>query len=187
MKGDVMKLKAVFLFAASAFLFEPNLAAAQAVNSAMIIDALKTEKAGPVVRSMSTVRKRGISISGQIPVDIDLPKVSLTINFDLGSANLTNDGMISLRSLAKALVSPQLANLTFQIAGHTDGRGDLVMNQGLSERRATTVVNHLVRWYEIPRERLVPIGYGLSRPLDPSDLLNPVNRRVEVINTAPLS
>ena len=126
-------------FAALALLvFAPAPAVkAQIVNSDMIINALVPEKAGPVVRSMSTARKRGINITGKLPSDIDLPKVALTINFDLDSFRLTNDGMIALRSLAKALHDPRLRDATFQIAGHTDGRGDAAYNQRLSERRTT--------------------------------------------------
>ncbi len=182
-----MKLLALAALLGLAAIIAPREAAAQTVNSSMIIDALTPEQTGPIVRSMSTERKRGINITGQLPSDIDLPKVALTINFDLDSARLTNDGMIALRSLAKALIDPRLASMAFQIAGHTDGRGDAAYNQKLSDLRARTVVTHLINFYEIPRDRLVPIGYGVTQPLDRNDLLNPVNRRVEVVNIAPLS
>lgn len=162
-------------------------AAAQTVMSDAIIDALQPSKAGPVVRSMSPQAKRGIQISGHLPPEVDLPKIALTINFDLDSARLTTDGMIALRSLAKALIDPRLANMTFQVAGHTDGRGEALYNQTLSERRAQAVVRHLNTFYEIPIGRLTPIGYGVTRPLDPANIMNPVNRRVEIVNTAPLS
>lgn len=156
-------------------------------DSASIIDQLMVQNAGPTVRSMSSVAKRGINVQGPLPPTIDLPTVNLTVNFDLDSAQLTTDGMIALRSLAKALLDPRLADQTFQVVGHTDGRGDAAYNNTLSEQRARTVVNHLTNYYEVPVGRLIPIGYGFSKPMDPVNLMNPLNRRVEIINLAPLS
>lgn len=156
-------------------------------DSNSIIQQLMPQNTGPMVRSMNPVSKRGINIQGQLPPTMDLPKVNVTVNFELGSARLTQDGMLALRSVAKALLHPSLENMTFQIAGHTDGRGDPAMNQTLSERRAKTVVDFLSINFEVPAERLIPIGYGFSRPMDPTNLMNPLNRRVEIINLQPLS
>lgn len=156
-------------------------------TSDAIISALTPERTGPIVRSMTAQAKRGIAISGQLPPQVDLPKIALTVNFDLDSARLTNDGMIALRSLAKALLDDRLSGMTFQVAGHTDGRGDPAYNQRLSDRRARAVVDHLVGFYDVPRDRLVPIGYGFTQPANASNLLDPLNRRVEIINVQPLS
>ena len=156
-------------------------------DSQSLIQQLLPQNTGPLVRSMNPTAKRGINIQGQLPPTVDLPKVNVTVNFELGSARLTQDGMLALRSVAKALLHPSLDNMTFQIAGHTDGRGDVAMNQTLSERRAKTVVDFLTIHFEVPAGKLIPIGYGFSRPMDPNNLLNPLNRRVEIINLQPLS
>ncbi|APX14275.1 OmpA family protein [Tateyamaria omphalii] len=136
---------------------------------------------------MNSNAKRGINIQGQLPPAVDLPRVNLTVNFELGSSQLTTDGMIALRSLAKALLDPKLSKMTFQVGGHTDGRGDAAFNQGLSEQRARAVVEHLTTFYEVPVGQLIPIGYGFNQPMDPGNLMNPLNRRVEIINLDPLS
>lgn len=136
---------------------------------------------------MTSSAKRGIKISGELPPEVDLPRINLTINFELDSAILTNEGMVALRSLAKALHDPRLSGMQFQVAGHTDGRGDNVYNVQLSERRATTVVEHLVNFYDVDPTRLSAIGYGMKNPVDPANVMNPLNRRVEIINLAPLS
>lgn len=136
---------------------------------------------------MSGVAKRGINIQGELPTDMDLPRVNLTINFELGSARLTADGAIALRSLAKALLDTRLQGMTFQVAGHTDGRGDPAYNQRLSDLRAQVVVDHLANYYDVPRTIMVPVGYATRRPMDPANLLNPLNRRVEIVNMQPLS
>ena len=168
--------------------FVPQPASAQTfMDSQSIIDGLMPQNTGPMVRSMTSVAKRGINIQGQLPSTVDLPKVRLTINFELDSAELTADGMLALRSLAKALLDTRLQQATFQIGGHTDGRGDATYNQRLSDLRAQTVVNHLVNFYEVEPARLVPIGYGVTRTMDPSNLMNTLNRRVEIVNLDPLS
>lgn len=180
--------KTGFIALLCALIAVPTLAPAQQyLDSQTIIQQLLPKNTGPVVRSMNSVAKRGINIQGQIPTQVDLPKVAMTINFELDSIILTADGFLALRSLAKALLDNQLGQMTFQVAGHTDGRGDLGYNQRLSEMRANIVVDHLVNFYEVPRSMLVPIGYGTSQPMDPTNLMNPLNRRVEIINVAPLS
>ncbi|MEM6824511.1 MAG: OmpA family protein [Pseudomonadota bacterium] len=156
-------------------------------DSQAILQQLMPQNAGPMVRSMTPVAKRGINIQGPLPPNVDLPTSNLTINFELGSARLTVDGMLALRSLAKALLHPNMAATTFQVAGHTDGRGDPVMNQALSERRAQAVVEFLTVHFEVPANQLIPVGYGITRPMDPTNIMNPLNRRVEIINLQPLS
>ncbi|MFA7470269.1 MAG: OmpA family protein [Weeksellaceae bacterium] len=47
----------------------------------------------------------------------------------------------------------------FYVEGHTDAAGSVVYNQGLSERRATSVVRYLVN-KGIPASQLVPVGKG---------------------------
>jgi len=161
--------------------------AAQHVDSSQIIAALKPGNVGPSVRSMSVQAKRGIQVTGQLPPTVDLPAIALTINFELDSARLTTDGMIAVRSLAAAMVSPDLSGARFQIAGHTDAQGDFTYNQRLSERRAQAVVEHLRNFYDIAPDRLVPVGYGFTRLLNTAVPTAAENRRVEIINLSPLS
>ena len=144
-------------------------------------------KAGPVVRGMDEQATRGIKILSALPEELDLPKVNLTVNFEFDSARLTTDGMVVLRSLGRALSDARLAGMRFQIAGHTDAKGDEDYNKQLSERRAQTVADHLRNFYGIPNSNLVPVGYGESRLHDKSDPQGEKNRRVEIINLAPLS
>lgn len=178
----------VFAALASVFLtFVSGPAAAQHVDSSQIISALKADNAGPVVRSMSRQERRGIQVTGPLPAGVDLPSITLTINFELDSARLTTDGMIAVRSLAAAMVSPDLAGAQFQIAGHTDAQGDFDYNMRLSERRAQAVVDHLRNFYNIAPNRLIPQGYGFTRLLNTSVPTAPENRRVEIVNLSPLS
>jgi outer membrane protein OmpA-like peptidoglycan-associated protein/tetratricopeptide (TPR) repeat protein len=54
-------------------------------------------------------------------------------------------------------------NLTIEIQSHTDSRGNDAYNLDLSERRAQSVVDYLVD-KGIPRERMIPKGYGETTP-----------------------
>ncbi|AMN52279.1 hypothetical protein ACP90_07330 [Labrenzia sp. CP4] len=163
---------------------------AQSVTPDQIINALLPDAGAPKSRSMRKQEPhpfRGISIEGQLPPEVELPRINLTVNFEFDSASLTNDGILTLQALGQALQDPRLRNMRFQIAGHTDLRGTSAYNLDLSKRRAFMVAEFLAAFYTIPRERLVPVGYGESRPVDPGDPASGRNRRVEIINVQPLS
>ncbi|MFT4601416.1 MAG: OOP family OmpA-OmpF porin [Arenicella sp.] len=55
------------------------------------------------------------------------------------------------------------SNLKIEIRSHTDERGNDAYNLDLSDRRAKSVVDYLVD-HGIPRVRLVPKGYGETKP-----------------------
>lgn len=165
-------------------------AVAQTVTSEEIIKALLPQGSGAKVRSFRKAEPhplRGISIEGQLPPEAELPRINLTVNFEYDSASLTNDGILTLQALGEALRDPRLRNMRFQIAGHTDLRGTAAYNLDLSNRRAFMVAEFLAAFYSIPRDRLVPVGYGESRPVDPANPTSGRNRRVEIINVQPLS
>ncbi|MFT7613634.1 MAG: peptidoglycan-associated lipoprotein [Parvicellaceae bacterium] len=54
-------------------------------------------------------------------------------------------------------------NLVVELQAHTDCRGKAPYNQNLSQKRAETCVNYLIG-KGIPRDRLVPVGYGEAKP-----------------------
>ena len=54
--------------------------------------------------------------------------------------------------------------LQIEVIGHTDDVGDDISNLGLSERRAKTVRNFLVK-FGVAADRLTIKGYGESRPI----------------------
>ncbi|MHA7777015.1 OmpA family protein [Roseibium sp. M-1] len=168
----------------------PGAGQAQSLAPDDIVRALLPAGGASQTRSLRKAEPhpfRGISIEGQLPPEAELPRIDLTVNFEFDSASLTNDGILTLQALGQALQDPRLRNMSFQIAGHTDLRGTAAYNLDLSQRRAFMVAEFLSAFYSIPRERLVPVGYGESRPVDPGDLDSGRNRRVEIINVQPLS
>jgi outer membrane protein OmpA-like peptidoglycan-associated protein len=72
------------------------------------------------------------------------------------------------------------ATMVVEISAHTDDKGSDAYNNKLSQSRAESVVNFLVS-KGIPKERLVPKGYGKTQPTVPNDSEEnrAKNRRVE--------
>ena len=69
-----------------------------------------------------------------------------------------------------------------EIGGHTDSQGDDTFNMKLSEERANTVKNTLIKM-GISADRITSKGWGESKPISnnasPEDMAN--NRRVEFV------
>ena len=114
-----------------------------------------------------------------VPVTIDLRGV----NFDFDRDTLRPDAVATLNEVVTIL--KQYGDLRVEVAGHTDLCGPETYNQGLSERRARAVYDFLTS-NGIASARLVgPVGYGESRPLEPTAQTSPAcrsetNRRTEL-------
>ena len=110
------------------------------------------------------------------------PKIDLEIQFDYNSAEIRTSSMPSVQALGEALSNPSLKGSTFVVAGHTDAIGSEAFNQDLSERRADTIKRYLTGKYGIAGTDLVTVGYGKTKPKDPNAPMDPINRRVQVVN-----
>jgi outer membrane protein OmpA-like peptidoglycan-associated protein len=71
--------------------------------------------------------------------------------------------------------------MKIEIAAHTDDIGAAAYNVRLSKERANSVINYITR-NNIEEERLLPQGYGESKPVVPNDSEEnrAKNRRVEL-------
>ena len=83
------------------------------------------------------------------------------IFYDFDKAVLRDESKLALDSMVMLLKDHP--NIVIEMASHTDRVGSAKYNQGLSQRRAQSVVDYLIE-QGIPRERLKPAGYGESRP-----------------------
>jgi outer membrane protein OmpA-like peptidoglycan-associated protein len=110
------------------------------------------------------------------------PKIDLDIQFDYNSADISANSLPAVQSLGQALSNANLKGSTFVVAGHTDAIGGEVYNQGLSERRADSIKKYLVDKFGIAGSDLVTVGYGKDKPKDPNAPMDPINRRVQVVN-----
>jgi OmpA-OmpF porin, OOP family len=115
--------------------------------------------------------------------DIDEYNIKSTtnVNFATGKAALTEQGKAELCATANA--ASGVKNALLLVAGHTDSTGSDDLNQKLSEKRASSVVNHLQQacgWK--PYRMLTPAGLSKSDPVadNTSAVGKAQNRRVEV-------
>jgi outer membrane protein OmpA-like peptidoglycan-associated protein len=113
--------------------------------------------------------------------------VALTVEFAFNSADLAPEAAPTLRAIAQALQSPELAGRRVQIEGHTDSVGSDRYNLHLSARRARRVQQYLVRHYRLPPARLLAVGRGEAEPIADNATAEgrQKNRRVELVNLGP--
>lgn len=178
-----MKTLAYRLAVCAALTAVPVFASAQTVLPSVdsIVSALAPDSTGPMVRSMSQAGTIPMAPTTQIPAGFDFAHLDVQVEFDKGSHVLTTSGMTALRTLAAALLDPRLAKSKFQVAAHvTPLSGGNALP--VSSRRASAVVEHLVTFYGIPADKLVPVGYGNAKLLDVATPANPANERIELIN-----
>lgn len=116
------------------------------------------------------------------PADSAAPAVALDVKFALNSATLTDAAKDTIRRLALAINSDQLAGYHFRVEGHTDATGRPDANMVLSQRRAEAVRDYLVSDLGVAASRLQVVGRGQEDPLDPANPTSGVNRRVQVQN-----
>ncbi|WP_242652897.1 OmpA family protein [Pseudodesulfovibrio hydrargyri] len=105
--------------------------------------------------------------------------VSFNLNFGFDKYQIT-DEMIPVLEQAKMILDEDPA-ATYEISGHTDSTGTEAYNQGLSERRANSVMKWLTD-NGISTDRLEAKGYGeLSPKYDNSTKEGrKLNRRVDI-------
>ena len=146
--------------------------AAQA-KEATFINSLRNR----TTRSLSLVEREEVA-----QLAATKPKIDLEIQFDYNSAEISKASMQAAQELGKALSDPSLKGSTFVVAGHTDAIGSDEYNQGLSERRADTIKRYLTEKFGINGSDLVTVGYGESKPKNANAPMDPINRRVQVVN-----
>jgi outer membrane protein OmpA-like peptidoglycan-associated protein len=151
----------------------PQADPADKAREIQFVDTLRNRK----TRSLSMGEREEIA-----EIASTKPNIDLDIQFDYNSAEIRQGSMSSVQELGKALSHSSLKGSTFVVAGHTDAIGGETYNQDLSERRADTIKRYLTEKYGINGANLVTVGYGKTKPKDPNAPMDPVNRRVQVVN-----
>ena len=104
------------------------------------------------------------------------------VNFNTGSASLTEESYKILDEVAAGLVDNKDVNI--EIRGYTDSVGSATANQKLSEKRAQTVMQYLVN-AGVAASRLTAKGLGEKDPIASNKTAEgrAENRRIEFYRT----
>ena len=113
--------------------------------------------------------------------------LSADVLFDFDKHELKEAAVPTLTKVGEVLKAKGDARVL--IEGHTDGKGNDAYNQSLSERRAASVRDWLVKHAGQPRSRFSIKGYGKARPVAPNTRADGTddpqgrqkNRRVEIV------
>ncbi len=89
------------------------------------------------------------------------------IEYEFNSAALTPRSMHSIDSVLLSLLENN-PEIVVQIRSHTDSKGNDNLNMKLSQKRAESVINYLVK-KGIDPKRMEPKGFGESLPIAPND------------------
>ena len=159
--------------------------ATRSLSAGTQVDPAASAKEASFLNTVRNRQTRSLSLGERQEIaDIaaNKPKIDLEIHFDYNSADIAKGSTQAVQELGKALSDASMKGSTFIVAGHTDAIGSEAYNQDLSERRADTIKNYLVEHYGLNGSDLVTVGYGKTRPKDPSAPMDPTNRRVQVVN-----
>ncbi len=101
------------------------------------------------------------------------------VTFATDSSDLSPAFFNVLNSVGKVLA--EYEQTVVEVAGHTDSTGSDAYNQGLSERRASSVTAYL-SGQGVISQRLITLGMGEARPIADNNSTNgrQTNRRVEI-------
>jgi outer membrane protein OmpA-like peptidoglycan-associated protein len=110
----------------------------------------------------------------------DLDKLKTGINFKSGSTILTKPSYGTLDDIVYLM--QKFADVNLEIQGHTDNVGDTEYNENLSQGRAQSVVDYMIR-KGIKVNRLRAVGYGPHKPIADNKTKKgrAKNRRVELV------
>lgn len=113
------------------------------------------------------------------PIKKDVKTVLNNIFFDSGKAELRPESFTELDKLQ--LLLKQNPSLQVEISGHTDDVGKDTENQVLSEKRALSVADYLIK-KGINTQNIKVKGYGKTKPIVPntSEENRQINRRIEM-------
>ena len=115
---------------------------------------------------------------GLSPIKIGEKMLLTNVFYEIDSWELKKESALELNNLANLLSDNK--DLLLEIGGHTDATGSADYNQVLSEKRALSVVNYLVK-IGISPDRLKYKGYGNTQPISDNESVEgrKLNRRTE--------
>lgn len=143
-------------------------------------EAIRQEIASNVAGALNPtyVVKNGLRVAAVSQAVLDQALANRIVEFEAGSALLTEPGKKILDEMAEAL--KKLDGKKVEVIGHTDNSGVPARNLALSRARADAVKTYLVA-KGIPSETIGTSGMGADQPIMPNatDEGRKRNRRIE--------
>lgn len=108
------------------------------------------------------------------------------IQFPVGKAVIMPDNYGLLSKVQRAIRT--FGDPDVVVEGHTDSTGSDVLNEILSQQRATAVREYFVANETLKDNKIVALGYGSQRPLASNETQQgrAINRRIDVIISPPI-
>ena len=132
------------------------------------------------ISALDEERRRGELEIERVREDLLKMTLSSEASFDFAKSNIKPAFRPSLDKLADVMIKYDRTDIT--IIGHTDSIGSHAYNQGLSEDRALSVKDYLLR-RGVSSSRMSIVGRGETEPRDTNstEAGRQLNRRVELL------
>ena len=159
----------------------------EACGYKLVVEKAAVVESSPTGTAVTVGGQAGVVKGGEVVARSGVIIHQVVINnvqFEFDSYELTPEFRDALDAASDALKPhrPLLREGVAQlnVIGHTDSVGSAEYNQGLSERRAQAVADHLIRQDPTRASFVVPMGRGESEPLASNDTAEgrAQNRRV---------
>ena len=129
-------------------------------------DYIVTTQKANYLKGKAKESTKGLTKSQDIFTDIFMSPIDIVIEienifYDLNKAELRPESTVALDDLVEILNDN--STITIELSAHTDFRGSNPDNIDLSQRRAQSVVDYLIK-KGIKAERLTAKGYGEDKP-----------------------
>jgi outer membrane protein OmpA-like peptidoglycan-associated protein len=146
------------------------------------LDAERAARQAAEARARAALAKiRGHLTQTDRGTVITLPGALL---FPSGKATLSAGGKRNLDPLMDFLRGD---GRKIEVDGYTDSTGSAAFNMKLSQQRADTVMNDMIKYGNIPPDRVSAVGMGEANPIGDNKTASgrQLNRRVEIILLGP--
>ena len=129
-------------------------------------DYILTTQKNRYLKGKAKESTKGLTKSQTIALEIFMSPIEQSIEvenivYDYNKANLRAESEVALDKLIETLNDNP--NVTIELSAHTDFRGDEKANETLSQNRAQSVVDYLIK-KKIRTDRLTAKGYGEIMP-----------------------
>lgn len=174
-----MKITKILTIAVAVIaLTAPAFAKADSQTKSIVLDA----------RGNAVTTREGVCVTHNWPRDnaichakaanVDIPNI---VYFDFARSTLNVKGQKVVDQVAAGLKALNGGYTSVRLSGYADRVDTMAFNQRLSERRAATVKNALVK-RGVPAGKISTIGYGETRNAVPTKdgVAEQLNRRVEI-------